>query len=102
MSKSDRRRARRIKLVIEDIDRMTLWASHGGVCGLCRGLVTLEEMTIDHVVPLAKGGLHSYANTQPAHSDCNQDKGDDLPDDYITPRRKQRRQVYYNRPFTCR
>ena len=32
-------------------------------------------MTIDHIVPLSKGGRHEYANVQPAHSLCNHVKG---------------------------
>jgi 5-methylcytosine-specific restriction endonuclease McrA len=30
---------------------------------------------VDHVVPLARGGEHSYANTQPACPPCNMSKG---------------------------
>jgi 5-methylcytosine-specific restriction endonuclease McrA len=32
-------------------------------------------MHLDHIVPLARGGEHSYANTQPAHPTCNRRKG---------------------------
>jgi 5-methylcytosine-specific restriction endonuclease McrA len=32
-------------------------------------------MTIDHIKPLSLGGLHEYANVQPAHSLCNHIKG---------------------------
>lgn len=31
--------------------------------------------TVDHVLPLAKGGAHSYANCKPAHLKCNRIKG---------------------------
>ena len=30
---------------------------------------------LDHVVPLAKGGEHSYANVKTACADCNLRKG---------------------------
>jgi 5-methylcytosine-specific restriction endonuclease McrA len=32
-------------------------------------------MHIDHVIPLARGGEHSYANAQAAHGPCNMRKG---------------------------
>jgi 5-methylcytosine-specific restriction endonuclease McrA len=32
--------------------------------------------TIDHVIPLAKGGTHEPANVQAAHFLCNSIKGD--------------------------
>lgn len=32
--------------------------------------------TLDHVIPLAKGGAHSEANLQTAHFLCNSRKGD--------------------------
>jgi 5-methylcytosine-specific restriction endonuclease McrA len=82
VSKSAKRRARRLDAFVEHIDRKTLWDQHKGICGICRTPVTLQAMTIDHVVPLAKGGLHSYANCQPSHESCNLAKADSLPEDY--------------------
>lgn len=35
--------------------------------------------TLDHIVPLSKGGPHSYANSQLAHRSCNSSKGANLP-----------------------
>ena len=32
--------------------------------------------TIDHVMPLAKGGMHSWDNVRLAHHGCNSAKGD--------------------------
>ena len=34
--------------------------------------------TIDHVIPLAKGGMHSWDNVRLAHHNCNSIKGDRL------------------------
>lgn len=31
--------------------------------------------SLDHVIPMSKGGAHSYANTQLAHWLCNVTKG---------------------------
>lgn len=30
---------------------------------------------LDHVIPMSKGGGHTYANTQCSHLKCNVDKG---------------------------
>jgi 5-methylcytosine-specific restriction endonuclease McrA len=32
-------------------------------------------LTIDHVIPLSKGGEHSPLNVQAAHATCNYSKG---------------------------
>ena len=34
-----------------------------------------HSATLDHIVPLAAGGAHSYANVQCAHFICNSVKG---------------------------
>lgn len=34
--------------------------------------------TVDHIVPLAKGGTHTWENVQLAHWSCNGDKGDTI------------------------
>ena len=98
MSKSAQRRARRLNAFVEVVDRRELWSRHNGVCGICRGQVKYEEMTIDHRVPLSKGGLHSYANTQPAHEECNVAKGNSMPEDYVATSPINHKLGYLNRP----
>lgn len=36
--------------------------------------------TVEHVIPLAKGGKHDWTNVVPAHAICNFEKGDSLLD----------------------
>ena len=43
-------------------------------CGICHGVV-LELPEVDHIVPIALGGLSVEENMQVAHSDCNRRKG---------------------------
>lgn len=69
------RRAKKLGVFVEYVDKRTLWDDHQGICGLCLQPVKISRMTIDHIVPLSQGGVHSYENTQPAHSLCNHVKG---------------------------
>lgn len=42
--------------------------------------------SIDHVIPLSRGGAHSLANVQSAHLGCNSSKGDKLLIEFIRQR----------------
>ena len=59
--------------------RREVWTKTGGLCWLCWRPVPLQKMTLDHVVPKAKGGSNAKANLMPAHRDCNQLRGDKAP-----------------------
>jgi 5-methylcytosine-specific restriction endonuclease McrA len=48
-----------------------VWERDEGVCGICGTAADLSDWHLDHVVPLSKGGEHSYANTQVSHPVCN-------------------------------
>jgi 5-methylcytosine-specific restriction endonuclease McrA len=80
-SKSARRRARRLNAFVEHVDKKTLYQRDLGICGICKGEVAYAEATIDHVIPLSRHGLHSYANTAVAHGFCNLYKGSLMPED---------------------
>lgn len=68
------RRARLRKAFVEVVSPQILFEQHGGICGICNQEIE-GDFHVDHVIPLAKGGEHSYANTQPAHPRCNRWKG---------------------------
>ena len=56
--------------------RNQLINSKGAVCGICGKPITCrKDCTVDHIVPLAKGGATMIENCQLAHFDCNQKKG---------------------------
>lgn len=67
-------RARRLDSLVEHVDRLILYERDDGICGICQKPVGLD-FHVDHVVPLSRGGAHSYANTQIAHPSCNISKG---------------------------
>ena len=59
-----------------------LLARDGAVCGICDGIVRLsgddgkDKATIDHVMPLSRGGKDVVGNMQLAHNSCNNLKAD--------------------------
>jgi len=72
----------------DDIKPLVLFEFFGWICFLCGEKVdkrlrfpNWRAATIDHVVPLSKGGTHTWGNVVPAHAKCNWDKGDgvDIP-----------------------
>ena len=60
----------------------------GGICWICGNPTDLSDRrwgpcgpnypSVDHVVPLAKGGSHTWANVKLAHHKCNSVKSDHL------------------------
>lgn len=45
-----------------------------GICHYCRRQVGRENLTMDHVVPLARGGRSNKGNLVPACKECNNKK----------------------------
>lgn len=81
---SHRRRARRHGVTYEPVDRREVYVRDGYVCGVCLELVNPElqfphplSASLDHVIPISKGGPHLYWNVQTAHLWCNLMKGAD-------------------------
>jgi 5-methylcytosine-specific restriction endonuclease McrA len=58
-----------------------------GRCHYCRRLVGHRALTMDHIVPLGRGGRSARGNVVPACKDCNNRKKSLLPvewQDYLT------------------
>lgn len=62
-----------------DVDYEALWTGMCGICGqtMVRDLPRNQRLspTIDHIIPVSKGGAHAAANLQWAHMACNSGKG---------------------------
>lgn len=78
--KALRYRARRVDAFVEDVDRLVVLELDDGVCGVCGRDVDPFDYHVDHIVPLALGGQHSYANSQVAHPRCNLRKWAKMPE----------------------
>jgi 5-methylcytosine-specific restriction endonuclease McrA len=71
----NRRRARLLGQFVETVDPAAIRERDLGMCGICGEFVAVEDQSLDHVVPLARGGTHEPTNVQLAHRRCNSRKG---------------------------
>lgn len=71
-----RRRAWIAGAVVTKADYSVILSEHGMVCHICGfDILTRSDLHFDHVIPLAKGGAHSFENIRPSHAVCNLRKG---------------------------
>lgn len=71
--------------IVEEVDPTVVYARDHGICYICLSPVDESArggsaLTMDHVIPAAKGGVHSYANVKLAHRRCNCRKKDRIVD----------------------
>ena len=52
-------------------ERMVIYNKTKGRCAICGKFVPFDEFTIDHIIPLAKGGSNELGNLQCACKTCN-------------------------------
>ncbi|MDF9748643.1 endogenous inhibitor of DNA gyrase (YacG/DUF329 family) [Arthrobacter sp. ES3-54] len=77
-----KRRAQKRGTQVEDLRPVDIYERDIWICGLC---VTPVDPTsawpdpmspsLDHILPLSRGGTHTYENVQLAHLTCNVSKG---------------------------
>lgn len=77
-----RRRALKMDLPADNIRPLDVYERDGWVCGLCalpvdQGAAWPAPLSpsLDHILPLSKGGHHVLSNVQLAHLSCNVRKG---------------------------
>lgn len=63
---------------MRDFIRRQLINSRGNICQICgKPIENLKDCTIDHIIPISKGGLTTIENCRLAHFKCNQARGND-------------------------
>lgn len=63
--------------------RIEIYNKGKGRCGICGRFTPYNSFTIDHIIPLAKGGTNDTSNLQCACKVCNTMKQDILPEDLM-------------------
>ena len=78
-----RRRARERNAFVTRVSRVKIYTRDRWRCGICNKAVARNRVaphplspTIDHIIPLSKGGTHEPANVRLAHYICNSRRGD--------------------------
>lgn len=80
------------QLIDKDITLKKVYQKSNGICYLCNTLTDFNDSewkdgafivgekypTIEHIIPLSKGGLHSWDNVKCACFKCNTMKGSKL------------------------
>ena len=69
------RRARLKAVPYERVRRQDIVERDGLICYLCGLALRAPEVTLDHVIPLARGGPHTADNLRIACRPCNSRKG---------------------------
>ncbi|NNK84917.1 MAG: HNH endonuclease [Desulfobacterales bacterium] len=57
-----------------------------GICHYCKNPIPPKELTMDHIVPVSRGGKSTKGNVVPACKECNNKKKQLLPmewDEYL-------------------
>ena len=63
--------------------RKLLYIHAGGRCELCGREIALEDVTIDHLKPLAMGGTNDVSNLACTCFGCNHLKGSAVPESFF-------------------
>lgn len=82
INKAHRRREHIKAVTVEPVKVMQVYERDNWMCGLCGEPIDQElkwphpkSVSLDHIVPISKGGAHSMGNTQASHLGCNIAKG---------------------------
>lgn len=64
-------------------ERTNIYDRNHGRCAICGRYVPFTDFTVDHIIPISKGGTNSMDNLQCACKTCNMIKQDILLEDLI-------------------
>lgn len=77
----DEQQLRREREKARQLRKQSWWQNRiaRGICHYCGCRVPPKELTLDHIVPLARGGRSTRGNCVPACKECNNRKKNLLP-----------------------
>lgn len=86
LARCHERNARKKMVQVEHFSRLSVFERDGWVCQICGEAIDRDAVaksplsaSLDHIIPLSKGGEHSMSNTQCSHLRCNMMKSDKMP-----------------------
>ena len=68
-------------------DLLSHWELRGitiDTCYYCKQTVNIDDLQLDHGIPVIKGGSHTVDNLYPAHKSCNLSKKDRTVEEYMS------------------
>lgn len=67
----------------DEIVALVVFEMYAWTCWVCKQPINQRlrvpnfgAATIEHIIPLSKGGTHTWDNVAPSHYRCNMEKGD--------------------------
>ena len=90
----DERQIRREREKARALRKQSWWKNRlaKGICHYCGKSIAPKDLTLDHIVPLARGGRSTKGNCVPACKECNNRKKNLLPlewEEYLQHLKKQ-------------
>ena len=84
LAKNHRQRARRIQAegCFTDDEWESLKIKYDNRCACCGEQAPNIKLTVDHIIPISKGGMNYISNIQPLCKSCNCKKVDKLPEEF--------------------
>ena len=78
---TDPARLKREREKARELKKTQWWLTlvNRGICHYCEKKFKKTQLTMDHVVPIARGGTSTQGNIVPACRDCNRNKKLDTP-----------------------
>lgn len=76
------------RVLFSEKKRIDVYSKNKGCCSICGEFVRPDEFTIDHIVPLSKGGSNDISNLQCCCRRCNELKANMQKDDFFRTMRK--------------
>ncbi|WGL60566.1 HNH endonuclease [Pigmentibacter sp. JX0631] len=82
---ADEEHIRREKAKVKAAKKSRWWQQKcaSGLCSYCGKKFAFKDLTMDHIVPLARFGTTTPGNVVPACRECNKNKGVDTPVDLL-------------------